>query len=145
MRIHAEARGILRHQHMFPDALVRQSADLVQHALHVAGAEPAADERNGAVGAPVVAPVGDAHIGCVRRGGKHALAAQHTRVRRAVAGPLARQRLLDGAGQHGILAHAQHQVNLRHILQNGLLIALRQAAGGRQELEVSFLLIARQR
>ena len=113
--VDAEAGGILRHQHMLSHALFRQCADLVQHVLHFPGTEAAPNQRNGAVGAAVVAAVGNADIGGIRRGGQHPASGQDSIIPAAEALALAVQGLVQRFRQAGILADAHQQVDLRHI------------------------------
>ena len=144
MGIHAKAGGILGNEHMLLHALGRQIGDLLQNILHLPGAETATDQRDGAVGAAVVAAIGYADVGGVRRRGEHPVAAEHLLVELHIAGPLACHGFLNGTGQLVVLAHAKEQVDLRHFFPEGFLVALHKAARGHQQHAAAGFLILRQ-
>ena len=72
----AKRRQVLRHQNDFLHALLRQKLGFLYHILYGAAAQIAANQRNGAVGAAVVAAFGNFQIGIVGRRGNHTRTAQ---------------------------------------------------------------------
>ena len=137
----AVAGGILGHQDMLPHALLRQAPDFLQNFLFPPGTVVPADQRNGAEGAAVVAPVANAGIGRVAWGGQHPVLLKEIELLLAEGLLLPLQGIFDGIGQALVLVHAHQQVNLGDFLQQALFIALGQAARHHQQAAAPRLLV----
>ena len=135
LEVAAVAGGVLRDERHLGHALFRQLAALLHDVVIGPGAIPAADQRDGAVGAAVVAAVADLDVGRVGRGGQHAVALVEAVALADGQRPLALLRLVDDLEDALVVGHAHEAVRLAQRLAELLAVALRQAAGGQQELE----------
>ena len=135
--------GVLRNQNQLTHALPCQPAGLGNAVIDVTAAQCAANQRNGAIVAAVVAAFGNFQVGVVARGGNHAGTAQLHIVLGAVALGLAcavRAEAADNGGQGSVGANAHNGVHLGDFLHNLMLVALCQTAGD-NDLEVRVLLL----
>ena len=141
--VRAVARRVLRDERKFLDALRRQLPDLGQNIRLRAAAVAAADHRNRAIRAPVVASLADADVGAVFRRGQHAAKFVELSVVVGVNGAAALCGLLNGLIELLIVVHAHNHVHLGHLLADGLRVALRKAARRHQQAAAARLLVAR--
>ena len=131
VQVRAVPGDVLGDDQQLLDAGGRQLPGLFQQALHGAAAVLAPEGGDHAVGAVVVAPLGDAEVGVPGGRGQDALPVLGGGVDVAqVAGPQAAcHHLVDGIADVAVAAGAQDAVHLRQLAQNVLLVPLGHAAG----------------
>ena len=128
--IRSVAAGILGDNDQFLDTGCCQKPGLVKHIIHGPAAELATQRRDHAVGTAVIATFSDLDVGKIFRCGHHTAGLQFRLVNRI------KHRHFHIVGEHSfeyrhdavIAAGAQNAVNLRHLLQDLMLIPLGKAA-----------------
>ena len=133
--------GILGDVGDFLHARLDEAARFVQHVVVRAGAVAAADERDGAVGAAVVAPIAHTDEGGKRRGRQNARGFKHLAACGAGDGARAVERTLDQIADMRIIRYAHQQVDFRHLLLQRLAVALHKAARRGQQTAVACLFV----
>ena len=139
----AVARGVLRDERQLRDAIFCKAAafgdDVVERARRIA----AADQRDRAVGAAVVAAVGNLDVGGERRRGQHARRLQKPRAVGGVAGAMAAFRVGEHFVEPGVVGHAHDAVDFGDLVEQRVRIALREAARDEQPLQAAGLFVLR--
>ena len=137
------ARRILRDKNMLADALGRKTPDFGKNILLRPAAVRPADQRNRAEGAAVGASFPDPDICGIGRRRQDAAVAEVGIIVLAGADPLPGQGLLNRFGKRRVSVDAQQQVDLRNLLQQGLLVPLGEASRYDQQAASPRLLILR--
>ena len=127
--------GVLRHEAGLGDPLPREAPQLVEHVVERAGAHLAAEARDGAEGAGLVAPFGDLDVGAPRRADDAAarVGRGEQRARGAARGVERvdrREARREHARRRGDLVEAEQRVDLGDPLGQLGAAALHEAAGG---------------
>ena len=143
LEVVAIAGGVLRDQRDLGHAPRGQCLAFRDDVLKRPGLISSADQRNRAIGAAVVAAVGDLHIGGVARRGQHAAGGEEAVVAIGEHGAQVFFRLRHHLGDAVVVLHAQKAVHLRHLRGQIAGIALGQAAGDEQLLQPARLLVLR--
>ena len=125
VEIRAPARDVLRDDDQLLDTERRELLCLLHDRVERTAAVAAADGGDGAEGAPVVAPLGDAQIRPARSGRDHAAdllngAALVAEIQR----PAVVHHVLDGLTDLAEAARAEHAVHLRKALENVVFVPL---------------------
>ena len=134
------AGGILCDQIQLLDTACCQSSGFLEDVLHLAGAESAANQRDGTEAASVVAALCNLQISRIVGGTQHPVAVE----RQVCLIPKGRyslsvQRLLDRLCNLGVAADAQHNVCLRDFTDQLVAVTLCQTAGHHQHLDLSLI------
>ena len=125
VEVDAVAARVLRDDDQLLHAVLSQHSRLIEAVVHRAAAVAAPQRRDDAVGAVVVAALGDLQVGVVVRCGQDAAGFAHRRVDVSeFADGLAAQQPLHNRDNIVIAARAEHAVYLRHFAQDFVLIAL---------------------
>ena len=142
VQVRAVAARVLRDDDQLLDAGLRKAAGLLQDVLHGAAAVAPAQMGDDAEGAEIVAALGDLDVGIVLRRREHApgLVCRGIDVAELADGLAAVQQAVRHGDDVVIAACAEHAVDLRHLLQDLVLIALRQAACHEQSADAALLL-----
>ena len=141
--VRAVTRGVLRDERKLLHALRRQRLHLGQNIRLRAAAVAAADHRNRAVRAPVVAALADADVRAVFRRGQHAAKLVELAVVVGIDGAAALSGFLQRFVELLIVVHAHDHVHLGHLLADGLRVTLGKAARRHQQAAAARLLVAR--
>ena len=139
VQVDAVAGGVLGDEDQLFGAVCHQAFALLLDALHGSAAVAAPDEGDGAVGAAVVAALGDFYIGEVAGGGELPVAAQgHAGlVREGLHIGVLLHHLGEEGGDVPVGADAQDGVGLGELCVHLLLVALGQAAGDDQLFDLA--------
>ena len=129
-QIGAVAAGILGHHDELLHAVGGQEPGLIEHIVHLPAAVFAPQGGNDAVGAVVVAALGDLDKGIMPGGGQDSAGLLLRRINGTeFADRIIRKKCLNGRNDFRIASGAEKAVHLGHFLQDLLLIPLGQAAG----------------
>ena len=137
----AKAGRVLGDEGNLPHAFRRQRRRFGQDAFKGAGTVRPANQRNGAVGAAVVAAVAGAHIRGIGGGGQNARAFKDAFGARAGQGAFPGLRPAQQLGQARIRAYAQQRVYLRHLFAQRRPVALYQTARRHQQAATAVALV----
>ena len=140
VQVEPVARRILRDEDQLLRAVFNERARLLLDALHRAAAVAAADQRDRAVGAAVVAALGDLEVREVARRRKLAVAAQRHLFLLREALRKAFHRAFDAGGDVAVRADAEHAVHLGQLLVDLLAVALRETSRDDELLDAALLL-----
>ena len=128
--VQTPAGDVLRDDDQLFDAERREILRLLHDGIERTAAVAAADGGDGAEGAPVVAPLGDAQIRPARTGRDHAADLLNGAALVAeIQGPAAVHHVLDGLTDLAEAARAEHTVHLRKALEDVVFVPLRETAG----------------